>query len=180
MRYNYEEMAMQLEFILPHSLHAFFTAYHVVSELPAGMLSRQEERDLLLAALLHDIGKSLWPDNWHVDPKYKLGTNALTVMQAHPLAGANMAYEAGIPESVVDIIRQHHERPGGKGYPLKVEPSLPALMLAACDVYAAATENRKYRKRPLTHEEALKEVAKFAPPEVVKILARRVQKKQTG
>ena len=63
MRYNYEEMAMQLEFILPHSLHAFFTAYHVVSELPAGMLSRQEERDLLLAALLHDIGKSLWPDN---------------------------------------------------------------------------------------------------------------------
>ncbi len=179
-QYNYEEIAKKLEYILPHSLHVFCVAYQVVSELPPGMLSQQEERDLLMAALLHDIGKSLWPDNWHVDPKYKLGTHTITVMQAHPLVGANMAYEAGVPESVVNIIRQHHERPGGKGYPYKVEPSLPALVLAACDVYAAATENRAYRKRPLSHQEALLEVAKFAPLEVIDILTRRDQKKQTG
>jgi len=83
------------------------------------MLSRQEERDLLMAALLHDIGKSQWPVSWHVEPKHKLGTNALTVIQAHPLVGANMAYEAGVPESVVNIIRQHHERPGGRGIHIK-------------------------------------------------------------
>ncbi len=180
MRYNYEEIAKKLEYILPHSLHVFCVAYQVVSELPPGMLSQQEERDLLMASLLHDIGKSQWPVSWHVEPKHKLGTNALTVMQAHPLTGTNMAYEAGVPESVVNIIRQHHERPGGKGYPYKVEPSLPALVLAACDVYAAATENRAYRDRPLTHREALMEVAKFAPSEVVEILARRKQRKQTG
>ena len=67
-QYNYEEIAKKLEYILPHSLHVFCVAYQVVSELPPGMLSQQEERDLLLAALLHDIGKSLWPDGWHVEP----------------------------------------------------------------------------------------------------------------
>jgi hypothetical protein len=61
-----------------------------------------------------------------------------------------MAYESGVPKSVADIIRQHHERPGGKGYPYKVEPSLPALVLAACDVYAAATEIRKSKLADIT------------------------------
>ncbi len=172
-QYNYEEIAKKLEYILPHSLHVFCVAYQVVSELPPGMLSQQEERDLLMAALLHDIGKSQWPDSWHVDPKYKLGIHALTVMQAHPLTGANMAYESGVPKSVADIIRQHHERPGGKGYPLKEEPSLQALILAACDVYCACMEDRPYRKQPLTEQEAIGEVSKFAPSVVVEILSEK-------
>jgi len=177
-QYNYEEIAKKLEYILPHSLHVFCVAYQVVSELPPGMLSQQEERDLLMASLLHDIGKSQWPVSWHVEPKHKLGTNALTVMQAHPLTGANMAYEAGVPESIADIVRQHHERPGGRGYPYGVEPSLPAQILAACDVYCACTEERPYRKRPLTEQEAINEIV--SPPEVVKILVEEKREKQKG
>ena len=177
MRYNYEEIAKRLETVLSHSLYVFCMVYQVVSELPPGMLSRQEERDLLMAALLHDIGKSQWPDNWHTDPKYKLGLHALTVMRMHPLLGANIVeQETKIPESVLDIIRQHHERPGGRGYPYGVEPSLPAQILAACDVYCACTEERPYRKRPLTEQEAINEIV--SPPEVVKILVGEKREKQ--
>jgi putative nucleotidyltransferase with HDIG domain len=178
--YNYKSIAKRVESILPHAINVFLTTYYVLSELPEGMLSRQEERDTLVAALLHDMGKANWPENWYVDPKQKLERHTFTIMQKHPLIGASAARDAGLPESIAKTIQQHHEKPGGKGYPLKLEPSLPALILAACDVYAAATEDREYRKKPLSHQEAINVVAKFAPPEVVDILSKRVQREQTG
>lgn len=178
--YDHEGIAKSVESLMPHTVNVFLTTYYVLSELPSDMLSRQEERDLLLAALLHDIGKSLWPDDWHVESKPKLETNVFSKMQSHPLTGANMAYEAGLPESVASLIRQHHERPGGDGYPLGVEPSLPAIVLAACDVYCACIEKRPYRKQPLTRQETILQVAKFAPPEVVEALTGKAKKKQPG
>lgn len=130
-RFN-EEIAKQLESILSHSLHVFLMAYKVVSELPTSMLSRQEERDLLVAALLHDIGKSTWPEHWFVTPDYLLEMETEILIKMHPFQGASLLKEAGLPEEIISIVRQHHERSGGVGYPLREEPSYPALLLAAC------------------------------------------------
>lgn len=159
--------------VLEHSLHVFLTMRNLLSALPEGTLSRQQERDLLAAALLHDIGKAMWPQDWHEKPLYLLGPGVATVMRAHPLQGANALRGAGIPEEIACLVREHHERPGGKGYPLGVEPSFASLVLAACDVFAACLEKRAYRPGggSCGVEETLRTVAKFAPGAVVKALA---------
>ncbi|MGI6405516.1 MAG: HD-GYP domain-containing protein [Syntrophaceticus sp.] len=169
---NYPDIAENLKNkqVLPHSINVFLVVYQVLSSATNIRLSRQEERDLLVAALLHDIGKSSWPEYWFVQPGYLLGKEAITMMRMHSLQGANLIKEAGLPEKVADIALQHHERPGGTGYPLREEPSYPALLLAACDVFCACTEDRPYRKHPLTQQDAIREVAKYAPVEVVKAL----------
>lgn len=172
---DYQKIAKDLAVgpVLAHSLHVFLTVYQVLAALPEGTLSRRQERDLLAAALLHDIGKAMWPRDWHEKPLYLLGPGTAAVMRAHPLQGANALLEAGIPEEIARLVREHHERPGGKGYLLGVEPSFPSLVLAACDVFAACLEKRAYRPGggPCGLEEALRAAAKFAPGAVVKALA---------
>ncbi|MGB9792589.1 MAG: HD-GYP domain-containing protein [Thermacetogeniaceae bacterium] len=175
---EYEKIAGPLRnpHVLGHSLHVFFTAYSLLAALPEGVLTRQQERDLLAAALLHDIGKAVWPQDWHEKPLYQLGATALTVMRAHPIQGANTLLEAGIPPEVARLVKQHHERPGGKGYPLGVDPPFDSVLLAACDVFCACLEKRPYKQKECTLEEALRAVAKFAPGQVVKALATALAK----
>jgi putative nucleotidyltransferase with HDIG domain len=131
---DYQGIAENLknEQVLPHSINVFLVVYRVLSNATNIRLSRQEERDLLVAALLHDIGKSTWPEHWFVTPDYLLEMETEILMKMHPLQGASLLKEAGLPEEIISIVRQHHERPGGVGYPLREEPSYPALLLAAC------------------------------------------------
>lgn len=172
---DYQKIAKDLAVgpVLARSLNVFLTVYQVLAVLAEGTISRRQERDLLAAALLHDIGKAMWPQDWHEKPLYLLGPGVATVMRAHPLQGANALRGAGIPEEIACLVKEHHERPGGKGCPLGVEPSFASLVLAACDVFAACMEKRTYRPGGgnCSIEEALKTVAKFAPGAVVKALA---------
>ena len=91
-------------------------------------------------------------------------------MKAHPLTGAALLQEIWpqAPERSLEIIRRHHERPGGSGYPRGLaEPGWPALLVAACDVTAAMLEDRPYR-HGLGLEAALGEAARFAPERIAK------------
>ncbi|MGB9887691.1 MAG: HD-GYP domain-containing protein [Moorellales bacterium] len=154
--------------LLSHSLAASRLAQKILAYLPAG------ERDLrparvTLAALAHDLGKVYWPEEMFVKPAYLVTNADRALIRAHPIAGANVLREVwpDAPEEVVRAVLEHHERPGGGGYPYGTEPSPLALVVAAADVLSAMTEDRPYRPA-LPAWEAAAEVARWAPPELAR------------
>jgi putative nucleotidyltransferase with HDIG domain len=112
-------------------------------------------------ALLHDIGKIGVPDNILRKPA-ALSEAEWTVMKRHPEFGARIV--AGIPflEDVARIVRHHHERWDGKGYPDGLAgEAIPigARIFAVADSFDAMTSDRPYR-RAMSIDEARAEVAR--------------------
>ncbi|MGQ9756524.1 MAG: HD-GYP domain-containing protein [Desulfotomaculales bacterium] len=127
--------------------------------------------DMVLAALLHDLGKINWPDAYFTLPSWKLLPHDWHLIWAHPLLSANLARELGAPDVVARLIEQHHERPGGKGYPNKVDPHPAALLIGACDAYIACLEPRGYRPGPLSVREALCEAERHGGEALAQLVA---------
>lgn len=130
-----------------HSLRVLLLTYTVLNNLPEDYLNRQKERNLLVAALFHDIGKGLWPHDWFVLPRREIQESAWLAMQMHPLVGSEFLKSINFDfDDVLEIISEHHEKVDGSGYPNGLEPSREALVLSACDMLAAVTEEKAYRK----------------------------------
>ncbi|MCL6557806.1 MAG: HD domain-containing protein, partial [Firmicutes bacterium] len=144
--------------LLAHSLATARLVEKVIPHLPWGGYA--SPAILLAGAFLHDAGKITWPTELFT--KYPLEVHDWGLVRAHPVAGANLVRELwpGVPEQVVEIILQHHERPGGKGYPRGVEPGYPALVVAACEVADAMTHDRGYREA-LPVEMAVEEISRW-------------------
>lgn len=121
---------------------------------------------LLMGALLHDAGKIFWPEKLFT--KRFLDEPERFLIWAHPITGAELVRRRwpGAPEDVIRVVLEHHERPGGKGYPRGTEPCRAALLVAACDVLDAVTSDRAYRPA-LPLQQALEEIAGWAPPELL-------------
>jgi putative two-component system response regulator len=111
---------------------------------------------LWLGGFLHDLGKIAVPDRILLKPG-PLDVAERTVIQTHPVVGAELVREMRTLDGVRPIIRHHHERFDGSGYPdgLRGE-SIPlgARIMAIVDVYDALRTARPY-KAPLSHEEAV-------------------------
>lgn len=156
--------------LLDHSrrvAHAVARVLQLEPDLANG-LSRDE---IVLAALLHDLGKVMWPREYFSVPLRLLADSDRQAMQSHPLVGADLAWRIGTPEGVVALIEQHHERPGGTGYPRRISnPHPAALLIGACDAFVACLEPRPYRSKPLSRDEALREAAKVGLDAAVKAL----------
>ncbi len=98
-------------------------------------------------AVLHDIGKLGVPDYVLLKPG-SLNEDEYAKMKLHPVVGADILEPVNFPWPVVDVVRHHHERWDGKGYPdgLKGEAiPLGARILTVADVYDALTTARPYR-----------------------------------
>ncbi len=109
-----------------------------------------EELDVLnFAGRLHDIGKIGIRDDILLKPD-RLTDAEFAKVQEHPVIGADIVGHLGMWEREQQIIRSHHERYDGNGYPdgLKGE-DIPFLarILAVCDAYDAMASNRVYRKK---------------------------------
>jgi putative nucleotidyltransferase with HDIG domain len=108
-----------------------------------------------IGALLHDIGKIIVPTDVLNKPG-KLTDEEWAIMKRHPEAGLELVAEIDFPGDITAIIRNHHERWDGTGYPdgLKGE-AIPfaARILCVADVYDALTTTRSYRPG-LTHARA--------------------------
>lgn len=108
-----------------------------------------------IGALLHDIGKIIVPTEVLNKPG-KLTDEEWTIMKRHPEAGLELVADIDFPGDISAIIRNHHERWDGAGYPdgLKGE-AIPfaARILCVADVYDALTTTRSYRPG-LTHARA--------------------------
>ncbi|MFN7950013.1 MAG: diguanylate cyclase [Blastocatellia bacterium] len=119
-------------------------------------LSEAEIQALHVGALLHDIGKLAVPDHILNKPG-RLTPGEFEKMKIHTIVGAEILSRVNFPYPVVPIVRSHHERWDGKGYPdeLKGEAiPITARILTVVDCFDAVREDRPYR-RGLTREQAI-------------------------
>ena len=168
-RDSYLDMLIDNKEVIKHSLKTFIFVFQVIKVLPEKYLGARDREDLLFAALFHDLGKTTWETKMFDVKKEELSRRDWLYMQTHPLVSAKMLQESLDTRNLkaaISIIQHHHERPGRKGYPFIIEPGLPVLILAACDVIIAATEKREYRSKPFEVTEAICLIS-FAPEEVI-------------
>jgi putative nucleotidyltransferase with HDIG domain len=128
--------------------------------------------------LLHDIGKIGVPDSVLLKQE-RLTRDERTLMNAHPVLGAEIIAPVKRLEPELPIIRHHHEWFNGSGYPDRlVADEIPRLarILHVADAFEAMTAARPYRMTPLTPQQALTELRKFGgiqfDPEVVDAFVR--------
>jgi diguanylate cyclase (GGDEF)-like protein/putative nucleotidyltransferase with HDIG domain len=141
-------------------------------------MNHTELEALQAAALLHDIGKLAVPEHIISKPG-KLTPEEFEKMKIHPLVGAEILEEVKFPYPVVPIVRAHHEKWDGSGYPYGLageEIPLGARILSVVDCFDALASDRQYR-RALTPDQAIEivvsESGKSFDPVIVDIIRRR-------
>jgi putative nucleotidyltransferase with HDIG domain len=101
-----------------------------------------------VGALLHDVGKIVVPSDILNNPG-RLSPEERAIMERHPQAGVELLRDVDFPWDVLPMIRSHHERWDGRGYPDKLSGDdipLAARILCVADVYDALTTHRPYRR----------------------------------
>ncbi len=114
--------------------------------------------------LLHDVGKIGVPDRVLLKQE-RLTREERMIMNAHPVLGAEIIAPVTKLAPELPIIRHHHEWYNGSGYPDRLlGDEIPKLarILHVADAFEAMTAQRPYRMTPLTAEQALGELRKFA------------------
>ena len=140
-------------------------------------LSGRDLDALRAAALLHDIGKLAVPEHIISKPG-KLTPEEFEKVKIHPVVGAEILEQVEFPYPVVPIVRAHHERWDGTGYPYGLkgtEIPIGARILAIVDCFDALASDRQYR-RALPLDQAMQEIERLAgtnfDPVIVERLAR--------
>ena len=148
-----------------------FTAKHSVRvkeiAVDIGHVMRVSDAELEAlewGGLLHDVGKIGVPDAVLLKQE-RLNKEERMIMNAHPVLGAEIIAPVEKLAAELPIIRHHHEWYNGSGYPDRlIGDEIPALarVLHVADAFEAMTAQRPYRMTPLTVEQALGELRKFA------------------
>src|SRR5438034_5738556 len=115
------------------------------------------------AALLHDIGKLAVPEHIISKPG-RLTPEEFEKMKIHPIVGAEILEQVRFPYPVAPIVRSHHEKWDGSGYPDGLSgDAIPigARILSAVDCLDALASDRQYR-RALPLDEAMAEAEREA------------------
>jgi len=117
-------------------------------------LDPERERRVEFGALLHDVGKIAVPKEI-VNKPGKLDKREWAAIKAHTIEGQKMLEQVGgFMQDVGEIVRSHHERWDGGGYPdgLRGEQiPLEARIVSCCDTFSAMTTTRSYRKAMPAH-----------------------------
>jgi putative nucleotidyltransferase with HDIG domain len=140
-------------------------------------MNREEQELAHTAGLLHDIGHFALSDRVHERGR-ALTEEDWVAIQRHPELGADMLRDLGMYGPVADIVRAHHERPDGRGYPSGLTgDEIPdiAKIIAVAEVYDTLTASDTYRSRKSSFE-ALRELRRVAGTQLdahyVEMLAR--------
>ena len=113
-----------------------------------------------IGALLHDVGKISVPSEILNKPG-RLTDEERTIMEGHAAAGSDLLRDIDFPWDVLPLVRGHHERWDGRGYPDRLagaDIALSARIVCVADVFDALTTDRPYR-RAFTHDQALSMMA---------------------
>jgi putative nucleotidyltransferase with HDIG domain len=126
-----------------HGVRVAQTAYRIAVQYG---LSSEEQNEVYLAALLHDVGKMLVPCSI-LDKPGPLTAGERKQIQEHPAAGVRLLSPLSLPQTLQDGVRFHHERWNGEGYPFGlVGEEIPCIarIIAVADVFDALTSERSY------------------------------------
>ncbi len=154
-----------------------------LAEAAARMLGCRDEeiQHIRWGALLHDIGKIAVPDAILRKPA-RLTDEEWAVMRRHPETGEEILRPVERMHAVAKILRHHHEKWDGTGYPDRLQEQmipLGARIMAVVDAYSAITDERPY-KPARTHEDAVAELRRAAgtqfDPRVVDAFCRAVER----
>jgi HD-GYP domain-containing protein (c-di-GMP phosphodiesterase class II) len=173
--YEHEHHAEILQKSLEQSIRAIadtvdardpYTAGHQrrVGELAVAIaremgLPEQKIRGIHLAAAVHDLGKIHVPAEILTKPG-KLSDIEFMLIKTHPQAGYDILKDVEFPWPIADIVRQHHERLDGSGYPQGLKDGqilLESRIMTVADVVETMSSHRPYRPS-LGIELALKEI----------------------
>lgn len=137
-------------------------------------LTERETQLIACAALVHDLGKLAVPSSILNKPA-KLSAEELVLVRQHPVVAANILQRIKGLEEVAKIVRYHHERWDGKGYPDGLsgeEIPIGSRIISIADAFEAMTSDRPYRKA-LGIEKAVSELldnaAEQFDPDLVEI-----------
>ena len=150
-----------------------------------GVIAEKELLAIQAGALLHDIGKIAIPE-YILNKPTVLTETEFEKMKIHPVVGANMLRTIDFPYPVEPIVKSHHERWDGNGYPdgLKGEEiALGARILSLVDCYDALTTDRPYRSpmaRPQILEFFRREAGKAYDPNVVETFILNLDRIETA
>ena len=138
-------------------------------------LSDDDLDALYRGGIIHDIGKIGVPDNILLKPG-RLDPEEQTRMHLHPVIGESIVAPLRTSSDLLAMIRHHHERFDGRGYPDRLagdQIPLLARILSVCDAYDALTNDRPYRLRQ-SHDAALAVLRRGAgrqwDPQVVRVV----------
>ena len=115
-------------------------------------------------SLLHDVGKIGIREEILLKPG-KLTPEEFDAIKRHPEVGHKILAPLKLPQEALDIVRYHHERLDGRGYPAGLkEQDIPLVVavVSAADAFDAMTGHRPYRQTPLAFGEALAELQRCA------------------
>jgi len=174
-----EALALAIE-AKDHTTHTHLQRVRTYAVAVAKELNvpENEIEALRAAALLHDIGKLAVPEQI-INKPGKLTPEEFEKMKVHPIVGAEILERVAFPYPVAPIVRSHHERWDGSGYPEGLAGEaipLGARILSAVDCLDALASHRQYRQAvPLA--EAMAKVKEnsgtWFDPQVVDVLEKR-------
>ncbi|MCC6959556.1 MAG: diguanylate cyclase [Dehalococcoidia bacterium] len=161
-----------------HSDHATQLAVRVGHDLG---FSEEQIKALAIGGPIHDLGKIVVPDDILRKPG-PLTAEERKSMQEHPIMGAAIAAAITDHDAVVELVRHHHERFDGDGYPGRLkqhEVSAPTRLFTLADAYSAMTTDRPYRKG-FDADRAIAEILRGRgsqfDPELADVFVRRVER----
>lgn len=137
-----------------HNFRVTLYALKLAEEL---QLRSDELRALAQGTIVHDVGKIDIPDEILNKPG-PLTPEERSIIELHPVTGYEMCRTLGFMKEELGIIRWHHEKWDGIGYPDRLKGEqipLMARIVAVADVYDALTSNRAYRQA-MSHHEAIR------------------------
>ena len=136
------------DYTYKHCLRVAMLATSVAYQLN---LSKKDTKEVIVSALLHDIGKSSIDHDIIIKPS-KLTDSEFAEIKRHPYIGYNVLKNSGnntFTGNIMSGVLFHHEKYDGTGYPTGMKGRdipLIARIIAVCDVFDALTSNRPYRK----------------------------------
>jgi putative nucleotidyltransferase with HDIG domain len=143
--------------------HSAAVARYAQAMARAAGASAEQQRLVHTAALLHDIGKSIFPD--HVlFADGKLTDEQWEIVKQHPAHGASVIAQIEEFADIAEIVHAHHERIDGTGYPLGLRgDEVPWLsrMISIADTYDVMTARDSYRE-PVASEVAIAELRRVS------------------
>jgi len=155
-----QELQYKCLHLYQHSLSVQSITHNLAQYLA---LSEAEISIIELAALLHDIGKIILPNDI-LQKEGKLTDQEFEALKQHSACGAQLLHQMKMPEQLIPLVYHHHERWDGSGYPDGIAGNampLGARIIALSDAFDAMTSHRPYQPQR-TLAQALAEIERCA------------------